>query len=142
MPEIDPSKLLIWKNGRPADIWLSQHELVASVIKRYRLKPLAVESYPSMPGMDAGMFEATAAVSSRAKSASSIPVKLRWPKPFPGGLRIPHVHYGADIYLLNDAQWKAFSSAVLKDVSKRIAAAKSVSFEQTLELADAINTLG
>jgi hypothetical protein len=142
MAQLDLSKILIWRIGRPADIWLSHSALVANVIKKYRLKALDVASYPSMPAMEAGMIEETAMMSTRTKAATTIPPKLRWPRPFPGGLRIPHVHYGADIYLLNSVQWKAFSTDVLRDVTKRIASAKEISFEQTIELAEAVNTLG
>ncbi len=142
MAQLDLSKVLIWRIGRPADIWLSHSALVASVIKKFRLKALDVASYPSMPAMDAGMIEEVAMNATRAKAATVIPPKLRWPRPFPGGLRIPHVHFGADVYLLNDVQWKDFSTSVLRDVTKRISSAKEISFEQTVELAEAVNTLG
>lgn len=142
MAQLDLSKILIWRIGRPADIWLSHSALVESVIKKFKLKALAVESYPSMPAMDTGMLDETAMMATKAKAVSAVPAKLRWPRPFPGGLRIPHMHFGADVYLLNQEQWKDFSTAVLRDVSKRIASAKEVSFEQTVELAEAVNALG
>jgi hypothetical protein len=142
MAQVDLSKILIWRLGRPADIWLSHSVLVNKLIKQFKLKPLAVESYPSMPAMDASMIEETAMMSTRTKAATIMPPKLRWPRPFPGGLRIPHVHYGADVYLLNQTQWKDFSTSVLRDVSKRISSAKEISFEQVVELSEAVNTLG
>ncbi len=142
MAQLDLSKILIWRIGRPADIWLSHQGMVADVIKKYKLKALDVASYPSVPAMDMGALEEMATVTTKAKTTAALPAKIRWPRPFPGGLRIPHVHYGADIYLLDARQWKDFSTAVLSDVSKRIASAKEVSFEQAVELAEAANTLG
>lgn len=142
MAQLDSSKILIWRIGRPADIWLSHQGMVADVIKKYKLKALDVAAYPSVPTMDMGVLEETAMMTTKAKSIPSVPAKLPWPRPFPGGLRIPHLHYGADIYLLDTRQWREFSAAVLTEVSKRIANAKEVSFEQALELAEAANTLG
>lgn len=138
MAEFDPIKILKWKAGRPADIWLLQRELVAATIKKFNLKALEVDAYPSVPAA-AAMSEAATATKSRSLAVEA---KLRWPKPFPGGLRIPHLHYGADIYLLDRAQWKEFSATVLREAAERIAKAKEISFEQTLELTEAVNTLG
>ncbi len=140
MAEFDPIKVLKWKAGRPADIWLSQRELVAATIKKFNLKALEVDAYPYMPAA-AAMPEAAAATTTKSRSLA-VEAKLRWPKPFPGGLRIPHLHYGADIYLLDRAQWKEFSATVLREAVDRIAKAKEISFEQTLELTEAVNTLG
>ena len=39
-----------------------------------------------------------------------------------GGKRTPHLHYKGEIYLLNEKQWKDFSSKVLQDFSKKLAA--------------------
>jgi hypothetical protein len=138
MAEFDPIKILKWKAGRPADIWLLQRELVAATIKKFNLKALEVDAYPSVPAA-AAMSEVATATKSRSLAVEA---KLRWPKPFPGGLRIPHLHYGADIYLLDRAQWKEFSGTVLREAAERIAKAKEISFEQTLELTEAVNTLG
>lgn len=139
MAEFDPIRVLKWKIGRPADIWLSQRELVAATIKKFNLKALEVDAYPYMPASVAVPEAAAATTKSRSLAVEA---KLRWPKPFPGGLRIPHLHYGADIYLLDRAQWKEFSAAVLREATDRIARAKEISFEQTLELTEAVNTLG
>ncbi|PKM43843.1 MAG: hypothetical protein CVV05_13395 [Gammaproteobacteria bacterium HGW-Gammaproteobacteria-1] len=138
MAELDPIRVLKWKAGRPADIWLSHRDLVAGMIKKFNLKALEIDAYPSMPA--AAMPEA--AVTATKSRSLAVEAKLRWPKPFPGGLRIPHLHYGADIYLLDRAQWKEFSGTVLREAAERIAKAKEISFEQTLELTEAVNTLG
>lgn len=142
MTKSDILKVLEWRSGRPADIWLSHRDLVANVIKKFNLKALEVDAYPYMPSAAGAMPEVASAMTATKTKALAVETKLRWPKPFPGGLRIPHLHFGADIYLLDRAQWKEFSGMVLRDVQERLAKAKELNFEQTLELTETINTLG
>jgi len=42
------------------------------------------------------------------------------PKPFPGGKRGPHLHYGGAVYAVNPEQWKVFTDAVIKDCQARL----------------------
>lgn len=145
MAELDPIRILKWRVGRPADIWLSNRDLIASFIKKYNIKPLEVESYPDVSSMPASAFTEVAAATTTTKSkslAAGITQKLPWPKPFPGGMRVPHLHFGPDVYILDRLQWKEFSGAILRETQERLGKAKEISFEQTLELTQAIHTLG
>lgn len=145
MYQIDPGKLVIWRIGRPADIWLSQREVIAGMIAKYKLKPLDVESYPHVQvAAVAEAVEQVAAPAAAKTRAKALPISARlpWPKPFPGGLRIPHLHFGPDVYLLNRVQWREFSASVMRDMQERLGAAKELGFEQTMELSQAATTLG
>jgi len=140
MAELDPIRALKWKAGRPAELWLSQRPMIENFIRSHQLKPLEVEAYPYVPTNALEVAEVAPQAANVRVAAPEL--KLRWPKPFPGGLRIPHLHFGPDIYLMTGAQWTEFSSTVLRDVQERIAKAKEITFAQTLELTEAANTLG
>ena len=58
---------------------------------------------------------------------------FKWPFPFPGGIRGPHIHFEKNIYLLDEKQWRDFSGRIMKDIQSRIANANSVSFDQLLD---------
>ena len=136
--QLDPSKVFIWKFGRPAELWLSHHELVAKVIAKYKLKPLSADNYPYLPHVEE--FGVSVLSKATSKQAKAVPT-IRWPIPFPGGMRIPHFHYGRDVYLLKPNQWNEFSKMVVKDIQSRIAGANEVGFEQVMELEQAVSSL-
>ena len=63
-------------------------------------------------------------------------------RPFPGGIRVAHLHLGDDIFLPTESQWKDFAGQVMEGFKTKLAHAQSVSFEQVMELSNAIETLG
>jgi hypothetical protein len=102
-----------WKYGRPADFWLRNLELVKSAIKEYGLQPVAQEYL--MQG----------------ESFTQVP----------GGLKIPHFHLGRDLYLLDERQWNDFSTRVIQDFQAKLGRVNTVSFEQVMGLAEAMDGL-
>ena len=116
-----------WKFGRPADIWLKNIELIEKVIRAEKLRPLDREHVAYMVPSQAAPTKA--------------PVPFKNPEIF-GGIRMAHLHFKNDIYLLDDRQWRDFSTAVVKAFQEKLSAAKSVGFEQALELSESINSLG
>lgn len=132
--QIDPARVLRWINGRPAELWLSHQRLAEQLVKEHKLKPLRVEDYPYIPLA----AELGASFIPVAKEASRAAIKWRWPIPFPGGMRIPHLHVGPNVYVLDAVQWKAFSKAVVADIQDRLARASEVGigFEDMLELGE------
>ncbi len=139
MPEL--SRLLIkrWLNGRPAEIWIAQLEAVEGMIKEYKLKPLEVEHYPVLDishhvsPMEAQMAQMDAKTAKRVAKIE--------PKPFPGGLRHPHLHFKDEIYLLDNKQWREFSAIVIKSLKERLNRARTVSFDQLLEASAGVDAL-
>jgi hypothetical protein len=63
-----------------------------------------------------------------------------WHSPW-GGMRMPHLHLEGDLYLLNTEQWQRFSGALLKSVREKLAVAKTVSFDQAMEISEAVEAL-
>ena len=68
------------------------------------------------------------------------PLRLRVPA-IPGGIRIPHLHFRGDVYLLNEKQWKDFSIKVIKDFQAKLSRVNTVSFEQEMEISEAVDSL-
>jgi hypothetical protein len=75
---------------------------------------------------------ATATATARGKL---LPIDIR------GGIRIAHLHFRNDVYLLDAVQWKAFSGKVLGEFSAKLSKASTVSFDQLLDLSDAVDTI-
>jgi hypothetical protein len=120
-----------WWFGIPVPIWLNRMEMIKAFIKENDLKPADLETLPITPFMNQA---AGAELAERAP-------KVRWPG-FPGGIRIPHLHYRGDIFLLKEEVWQNFSTGLVKDLQGRLGKAKSVSFEQAMEISEAIDSLG
>jgi len=56
-----------------------------------------------------------------------------------GGKMFAHLHYAGEAYLLDTKQWQAFSAAITEDMSKKISAARSISFNRLLDISDTIS---
>jgi hypothetical protein len=63
------------------------------------------------------------------------------PPDFPGGLKCPHLHFKRDIYLLNDEQWKTFSSSIIGGFKEKLSKVGTVSFEQLVKTSEVIDSL-
>jgi hypothetical protein len=120
-----------WKWGRPADIWVMQRDLVRQFVERHDLQ--------AIPAEQLGMTRPMAARSGAPAGQETLAARALWPYPFPGGLRIPHLHLDAEIYPLNREQWHAFSRQVMDDFRERLADVGSVSFDQVLEVSNALS---
>ncbi len=51
-----------------------------------------------------------------------------------GGIKVSHVHFNDNIYLLNDEQWAKFSGNLIADASAKLAKVKKIGFDQALVL--------
>jgi hypothetical protein len=51
-----------------------------------------------------------------------------------GGIRVPHLHFNEQIYLLNEEQWAKFSRGIIASAKARLVQAKTVSFEEGMVL--------
>jgi len=138
LSRIAPAKLFIWEFGRPAELWLSYRAVISKLITQFKLKPLPAEAYPYLPmAGEAGMAASAQMLESGRRAA-----RFHWPIPFPGGMRIPHLHFDRDVYLVDQKQWNEFSQAVVQDIQKRLAAAKEVGFDQVVQLGESAASLG
>lgn len=120
-----------WKYGRPADFWIKNIALVKDTIRRYKLKPVPKESLM--------VQELVMSIDLPAGKRKKVP-SIR-PKPFPGGIKIAHLHSGENIYLLSDEQWKRLSSNIVKGFREKLARVNTVTVEQVLEVSEAVDSL-
>jgi hypothetical protein len=51
-----------------------------------------------------------------------------------GGIRVAHLHFKDQIYLLNDEQWAKFSAGIIANAKTRLAKVNTVSFEEGMVL--------
>lgn len=116
-----------WIWGIPSPIWLKNIAVIADFIKNNNLKPVPEEHVPSMFVYESPVI----------KEKITVPR----PIPFPGGIRAAHLHFKNDIYLLNEEQWKSFTTGIMKDFQAKLSKVKTVSFEQAIELSEAIDSL-
>lgn len=124
-----------WKWGRPAELWMTQIDLVSRFVEAQGLRSIPLEElgYPEQLATGGGTaFEGDARLN----------LHVLWPYPFPGGLRFPHLHLGGDVYRLDREQWADFSKQVLSSFQRRLGDAGSVSFDQLLEVSNALSGIG
>lgn len=116
-----------WLFGRPVEMWVRYRDVVARFVKD--LKPIPSEHLVFDDPIPVGTLKTEAAALIR-------------PRPFPGGLRMPHLHLADRVYQLDQAQWKAFSGEVVKNLQERLARAGSVGLDDLIQVSDAMEGLG
>jgi hypothetical protein len=120
-----------WIYGIPAPIWLKNIDMISEFISKNKLKPVQPESLPNIQGMQE--------VANTAQAKSALIVDRR---PYPGGIRIAHLHFKGEIYLVKEELWREFSGRIVKDFQAKLASVKSVGFEDVMELSEAVDKLG
>lgn len=114
--------------GVQPEFWLKNHDMIQKIIDEYKLKAVSAEMRSHMPA------------SMRAAKIESELTAIR-PQPIWGGIKIPHLHFNGDIFLLDEKQWKDFSSKIMKEFQGKLSRANAVSFEQLMKVSDAVDTL-
>jgi hypothetical protein len=123
-----------WLRGIPADLWLQHGRIVEGFIKEQKLKPVDPKFLVTKLEVLAAQPQAVATATATAKARLN-PIDIR------GGIRIAHLHFQNNVYLLDAAQWKAFSGKVLEQFSAKLSNASTVSFDQLLDLSDAVDSI-
>ena len=118
-----------WLYGGPWDLWVRRVDMISKFIRQQKLKPVAAGDLPAHPFLAAEQPAPAARATVR-------------PRPFPGGLRSPHLHFKGDIYLVNQQQWGLFSGAVIKQYQDKLAKAGTVGFGQLMDVAEGMEALG
>jgi hypothetical protein len=106
-------------------------KMIGKLIQEMELEPVPLESL---------ITEAPLASARGVEEKEKAAFRL-FPRPFPGGIRIAHMHYRGDIYLLDEKQWADFSGRIIKDFQSKLSKVSAVSFEQAMELSDAVDSL-
>jgi len=125
------ANLSMWKliNGGWPGPWIINEGRVRKFIELNKLNPVSQESIQTR----ALELETKAG---RGTKSQINPIYIIDPR---GGMRNPHLHYKGKIYLLDSKQWNKFSGEIVKEFSKKLAAANSVTYEQLIELSDVMN---
>lgn len=134
-----PSHILDWRiRGIPSDIWTNFSESIGQLISKEKLKPVDARTLttPNQVHFAMSGLPAQAPEMARAKSSAQEIFDIR------GGMKALHVHYKGDIYLLNEKQWKSFTSVVVKDFKAKLEAAGAISFDQAMDIAEAGQRIG
>jgi len=122
-----------WRYGRPAELWTVYRDRIGRFVREQGLK--AISDDLLVAPAPAASAEATELLQTRS-------LRIIRPRPFPGGLRFPHLHFGDDIYPLDRNQWNEFSGQVVESFQERLGGAQVVGFRQLLDLGEAMSELG
>lgn len=114
------------KRGPHKDFWILHAEIVEKIINANKLRPLSTQYHVAKLDI--------------SEKTSSEQAYAEWWLKY-GGIRVPHLHYNGEIYLLNKKQWAEFSGEIIKDFSRKLSEAKTVNFGQLMELSDAVNEI-
>ena len=126
--------------GIPPEILINYSGLIQQLVKEGKLIPISkMESVRTRVMAGPQPEPPTLPVKT---TALSIPLSntVDWWWKY-GGIRAPHLHYGEEVYTLNETQWQAFSSTVLRDVAKKLNRAKNIGFDQFVNVANATNEI-
>jgi hypothetical protein len=128
------NRLLDWRFeiGIPRDFWIVHAVDVERFIKANKLRPV---SQQTLQKHSAGPVT----INRRQEIPQDVAYEPWWWKY--GGMRVPHLHYEGNTFLLNVEQWKAFSGGIIKEFSRKLAEANAVNFGQMMDLSESINEL-
>ena len=116
------------KWGGRRDFWVSHAALVERFVEAHgkELTKLQDPVQPRALAVEAGPLTKVPAART-----------LMW-DPTRGGMRMPHLHYAGEIYLLSDAQWAELSKSAVSALAEKMSNAGKVGFESVMQLADAV----
>jgi len=136
-----------WRFGLPSPIWWRNVDVIKRIVEKNKLQPfpesfldaqlqqqqfqqqqLLLAAEPQMVQMEMD-----------APARSKAPRRIR-PLPFPGGLKIAHVHYEGQVYPLERQQWQEFSTGVVQRLRENLDQARVVGFQQLMEVSDVLET--
>lgn len=115
---------MLFTRGVRFDLWHTHGKLVEKMIESSHLEVL----------------QHTAIRSDASKKISSEQGSLRWYLKN-GGMKVPHLHFNGEIYVLNKKQWSEFSGEILKEFSKKLTETKTVSFGQLMDLSETMDDI-
>jgi len=129
--------------GKPSDFFWRNEAVIGKFIKRNKLKSVPVERLEVLQRIDlvaSGAFDVRNIPDPTPINKRS-PRKLRLPN-IRGGIKGPHLHFKEKIYLLDEKKWNEFSKIIIKDIKGRLDKVQTISFQQALELSEAMEESG
>ena len=116
--------MLILKNGGRWDFWIAQVEIIERFVKG-AMNELVQINVAQTP------------VAFETKASTHAAKTLLW-DPTRGGMRMPHLHYAGEIYILNEAQWASFSKIAMKSLTEKLGKVQKVTFENVMQVSEAL----
>jgi hypothetical protein len=123
-----------WIWGIRADIWIKNGGISERLIKAGQATRIDPQSLPPVLDISGGITPMAQA--EKAKAPALLKIQ------FPGGIRFAHLHYKGDVYQVSPEGWKEFTQVVMDGMVQKLKAAKSVSFDQVMEISSSIDALG
>lgn len=127
---IDYDRLILINGGR-FDFWIRNLDYIRDFTAKHKLAPLGKEHF---------VMEDLLPIEPAVQQEAVMKRRLPWP-PFPGGIRVAHLHLGSDIFVLTDEQWREFSSGALKGLQEKLKDARTIGFSQLMDLSESIGPL-
>jgi len=125
-------KILIYEkrflHGIPNPMWIRNVELIGNFIDKNKLVPMADHNLMPVKRME------KAGLAANQLSLHYVPW---W---WFGGIKVAHLHFNGEVYILNDAQWKNFSKDLMHGMKTRIDNAGTIPFESSLEMAQIVES--
>ena len=116
--------MLYLKCGGRWEFWVSQINVIEQFMK-------------SAAGRE--LIQVNAAAHSAAKQDMKASGKAIIWDPTRGGMRMPHIHYAGEIYILNEKQWEDFSKLAMQALAEKMGKMQKVSFENVMQIAEGMS---
>jgi hypothetical protein len=108
-----------WKNGGRWDIWAAELQAVEKFIKNNDLQPLdKLTAAAYMVREDNPAIQQPFNLMEKRGISMSIWEEYHG---IYGGIRVPHLHFRGEIYMLNNDQWNDFSKGMVEKLSAKLA---------------------
>lgn len=118
--------LLVLKNGGRRDFWIAHAPMVGRFIEAHAKDLTKVQ----VPGEVRTVAPAETPMLAHAMGR----MVFHDPR---GGMRMPHLHFGGEIFILSEPQWAEFSKAAVNTMTERLKGAHKVGFDAVMALSEA-----
>ncbi len=129
--KVDPSKPWQLINGIPRDFWIVHEQWIGQFITENKLTPISKEAQTNL------VIGSAAPVETVATKAASAKIPIWWY----GGMKAAHLHFKGNVYVLQPEQWAKFNAPILDKLKAKLNAARTVNFQDTLEISEAVNQM-
>ena len=116
------------KIGMPPDHLHIKAGVIKAFIDKNNLKQVAMPTMAAASGGRTAIAELPAA-------SRLIDLGIR------GGIRVPHLHFGDDVFMLTEKQWKTFSKEILLSCKAALSKAQTISFENAVDLTASLGAM-
>ena len=117
--------------GKPIDFWTQHIDQLQAMIKEYNLTPTKSIDLPHRQDME--VMEMFVDAENKERTIK--------PRPFPGGMLIPHFHYKGEVYLVPEKKWQEISMKIKDMFVEKLTNANRLSFDQVLTLSETIDAI-